>query len=370
MIGVLGKIIIFLNLITLINCDGGLYTNNKYIYELNEDNFADVINSNYTSIVKFYAPWCKYCREFETEFKKSSKLMSNHIQFAAVNCDESKNKQLCANYRVDSYPTILSFRPPKYNFETKNSLKSSKKNINNIINEKYQGGRDSNQLNEFLKTRVKNYVKRIPNFESIDKFFKFNSNNNKKEIRSNRVLLLTEKTAVPLLFKSIAIDFLDNIEFAYYHINLKNKDEMNQLREKLEKLGVSGLSYNIEEIPRIIGIKNIEKSESGSESESGSKQDDTTNQVESLVLFNKLEFGKTKKEIKDIIELKIKELIADPTEGSNSEFGLILSKIKKGLFKNVRDYYKKLKSNNNKNNNKNKTKKRKQNKTNKSKDEL
>ncbi|OUM50978.1 hypothetical protein BVG19_g59 [[Candida] boidinii] len=367
MIGILGKIIVFLSFITLINCDGGLYSNNKYIYELNEDNFADVINSNYTSIVKFYAPWCKYCREFESVFKKSSKLMSNHIQFAAVNCDESKNKQLCANYRVEGYPTILSFRPPKYNFETKNSLKSNKKNINNIVNEKYQGGRESNQLNEFLKTRVKNYVKRIPNFESIDKFFKFNVNSSNKEIRSNRVLLLTEKTTVPLLFKSIAIDFLDNIEFAYYHINTKNKDEMSQLRQKLEQLGVSGLPDNVEEIPRLIGIKKIEKSDNEESDSDSKKEEDTTNEVEKFVLFNKLEFGKTKKDIKDIIELKIKELIANPTEGNNSEFGLILSKVKKGLFKNVRDYYGKSKSNIDKNN---KKPKQKQKDSNKSKDEL
>lgn len=77
-------------------------THNKYIEQ------GDVL-------VKYYAPWCHYCNEFDPKFKKIGKLLKGKIKTAKLNADKYEMKF------VESYPTLIFYPkngdPIKYDGE-------------------------------------------------------------------------------------------------------------------------------------------------------------------------------------------------------------------------------------------------------------
>ena len=90
------------------------YDASPHIIELTPKSFDKVVHrTNYTTVVEFYAPWCGYCKLLKNIMKKAAKNLDGIVQVASVNCDLAKNKQLCAQYRVEGFPTLMVFRPPK-----------------------------------------------------------------------------------------------------------------------------------------------------------------------------------------------------------------------------------------------------------------
>lgn len=54
------------------------------------------------------APWCTFCQELAPEFElAANRLDAEGIPLARVNCVEEK--ELCEQYRIPIYPTILAF---------------------------------------------------------------------------------------------------------------------------------------------------------------------------------------------------------------------------------------------------------------------
>lgn len=63
-------------------------------------------------LVKFGTPWCGYCTKFIPTFKEvADQLEKYNVRTAEVNCDE--NRELCMNYDIGGYPTILLFTSDK-----------------------------------------------------------------------------------------------------------------------------------------------------------------------------------------------------------------------------------------------------------------
>ena len=84
------------------------YDRDPNIIELTPKNFDQVIHrTNYTSVVEFYAPWCGHCQQLKGKMKKVAKSLEGIVQVASVNCDQAKNKQLCAKQKIKGYPTIM-----------------------------------------------------------------------------------------------------------------------------------------------------------------------------------------------------------------------------------------------------------------------
>lgn len=78
----------------------------------NEENFEnEVINSDKTTIVDFYADWCGPCKMMSPVIEKIAEENAEKIKVGKVNVDE--NQELAMQYNVMSIPTILVFKDGK-----------------------------------------------------------------------------------------------------------------------------------------------------------------------------------------------------------------------------------------------------------------
>lgn len=180
------------------------YTKNPYIAELTPDNFNDyVYKTNYTTAVEFYAPWCGYCAQFRNDFKKAAKAANDFVQFGAVDCNQESNRQLCSEYRIEGFPTVLVFRPPK--FDPSDPADSARRRHSS---ESYTKERAAKPLIEMVKGRVKNYVRRV-SADRIEGFLDMSGSSH------NKTLLISDRQTTSPMYKAIAIDFLNSIDFGY-----------------------------------------------------------------------------------------------------------------------------------------------------------
>ncbi|KAI5956266.1 hypothetical protein KGF54_000741 [Candida jiufengensis] len=185
------------------------YATDPNIFELTSKNFDTIIHgTNHTSIVKFYAPWCGYCQQLKPVWTKLGKVLGSstskiNYNIASVNCDKSYNKQLCSSYQISGFPTIMVFRPPKYDPSKPPTTKKRH------ASEVYTGERSIKSITNFLNSRLKNYVKKLHNYETdLINWFK------NKEDSKHKILLITNSNSISPLFKSLAIDFISQINFA------------------------------------------------------------------------------------------------------------------------------------------------------------
>ena len=75
----------------------------------NEENFeSEVVNSEKTTIVDFYADWCGPCKIMSPVIDKIAEENAETIKVGKVNVDE--NQELAMKYNVMSIPTILVFK--------------------------------------------------------------------------------------------------------------------------------------------------------------------------------------------------------------------------------------------------------------------
>ena len=77
------------------------------VVELTKENFEQVVTSNATVIVDYWAPWCGPCRGFAPVFEKVSEMHPD-VVFAKVNTDEEQ--EIAAHFQIRSIPTLMVFR--------------------------------------------------------------------------------------------------------------------------------------------------------------------------------------------------------------------------------------------------------------------
>jgi len=77
------------------------------VMELTKENFEQVITSNATVIVDYWAPWCGPCRGFAPVFEKVSESHPD-VVFAKVNTDEEQ--EIAQHFQIRSIPTLMVFR--------------------------------------------------------------------------------------------------------------------------------------------------------------------------------------------------------------------------------------------------------------------
>ena len=101
------------------------------VLKITGDNFeGEVLKSNKTVLIDFYADWCGPCRRMSPIIDQIAEEMQDKIKVGKVNVDE--NQELAMEYGVMSIPTIVILE----NGEVKNTL---------------VGVRDKNEIKEILK---------------------------------------------------------------------------------------------------------------------------------------------------------------------------------------------------------------------------
>lgn len=77
------------------------------VVELTKENFEQVVTSNSTVVVDYWAPWCGPCRGFAPVFEKVAEMHPD-VVFAKVNTDEEQ--EIAGHFQIRSIPTLMVFR--------------------------------------------------------------------------------------------------------------------------------------------------------------------------------------------------------------------------------------------------------------------
>src|SRR5256714_13605043 len=77
------------------------------VVELTKENFEQVITSNPTVIVDYWAPWCGPCRGFAPVFERVAE-QNPDVVFAKVNTDDEQ--EIAGHFQIRSIPTLMVFR--------------------------------------------------------------------------------------------------------------------------------------------------------------------------------------------------------------------------------------------------------------------
>ncbi|PLB41427.1 putative disulfide isomerase [Aspergillus candidus] len=169
----------------------GLYTKKSPVLQVDAKTYDQhIANSNYPSIVEFYAPWCGHCQNLKPAYEKAAKNLDGLAKVAAVNCDDDTNKPLCGRLGVQGFPTLKIMTPSK---------KPGKPRV-----EDYQGARSAKAIVDAVVDRIPNHVKKVTD-KDLDGWLS-------EDEESPKALLFTEKGTTSALIRALAIDFLDSIK--------------------------------------------------------------------------------------------------------------------------------------------------------------
>ena len=93
--------------------------------------FSEVVDANNTVIgnkewlIKFYAPWCGFCKKLAPTWAEISEKHWEKINVAHVDCTNKESQELCGLFGIRAYPSVkllsgsnvYTFRGPR-NFDT------------------------------------------------------------------------------------------------------------------------------------------------------------------------------------------------------------------------------------------------------------
>ena len=82
-----------------------------HIKILNKNNFNDFINHYPMSIIDFWAPWCKPCKNMNPRIRRLSILYKGKLAFGKL--DISKYKDISKKYKIMSIPNLTFFKSGK-----------------------------------------------------------------------------------------------------------------------------------------------------------------------------------------------------------------------------------------------------------------
>ncbi len=78
------------------------------VLKITNDNFEkEILNSDKTTIVDFYADWCGPCKMMSPIIDKIAEE-NNNVKVGKLNVDEAQD--IAAQYNVMSIPTIIVFK--------------------------------------------------------------------------------------------------------------------------------------------------------------------------------------------------------------------------------------------------------------------
>ncbi|KAJ5077103.1 protein disulfide isomerase [Anaeramoeba ignava] len=185
--------------------------NSPFVKAVNRGSFYETISKDKIALVKFYAPWCGFCKRLDPIFAEAAEqLKDEEISFVEV--DATREFILSRKYQINSYPKIKVFK-------------------NGEFYEDYNGARTVRSITAYAKRLL---IQKFPEINSLEKLQSFINDFDKVVI-----FFLNEKTEnnPNLDFEKITEKFPE-IQFAL----VKNE----KIAEK----------YNVSQFPTMIFFRN------------------------------------------------------------------------------------------------------------------
>jgi len=167
----------------------GLFREGGPVKLLSNKNFKSTLKAEKTGVVVFYAPWCGHCKNLTPEFTRAAQSLSPLVDFYAIDCDASENKQICAEQGIQGFPTIKSFP-----LGTKGAPHT------------YNGERTASSIVNWASSEVPSKVTPLKGTDAIPKWAA-------KDTSRPRALLLTAQAKVPVMWKVLASRLYKSVEF-------------------------------------------------------------------------------------------------------------------------------------------------------------
>eukprot|EP00359_Climacostomum_virens_P009695 CAMPEP_0204916780 /NCGR_PEP_ID=MMETSP1397-20131031/14513_1 /ASSEMBLY_ACC=CAM_ASM_000891 /TAXON_ID=49980 /ORGANISM="Climacostomum Climacostomum virens, Strain Stock W-24" /LENGTH=487 /DNA_ID=CAMNT_0052089415 /DNA_START=173 /DNA_END=1633 /DNA_ORIENTATION=+ len=219
-----------------------LYKNTDVI-ELSFSSLNTLFRRTQIWMVNFYHPGCKHCVEMKDEWASLADKMYGIFKVAAVRCDEEE--ELCEEYGVTSYPTIIYF--PENTAQT---------------HQVYTGKKTYQDLADFAVNRMQSFV-RLVNKDNFADFYE-------SEPGQAKVLLFTNRKSTPPLLKALSKEFKEKVVFG----------EVRSSETELIK------KFSVGDLPSVIGLTGDSE---GVKYEGGNKRDDMEKWVRDFLYSRKHE---------------------------------------------------------------------------------
>ncbi|CCE85795.1 Piso0_005426 [Millerozyma farinosa CBS 7064] len=142
------------------------------VIQLNDENFKDVVlSSGKYTLVKFYADWCRHCKNMAPAYEEVGDIFEQEpqVQVARINGDK-EGRKMSKKYNIEGFPTLFLFHGDDEPVE-------------------YQGNRDAESISNFVQQVSKirlSQPKVIDTFQDFSKVVDLDERNFQKEVLSNR----------------------------------------------------------------------------------------------------------------------------------------------------------------------------------------
>ena len=83
---------------------------NMAVIELNKENFNEIINTEKTILIDFFATWCGPCRMVSPIVDE---IAEEHPEYLVAKVDVDQNPELAAQYQIMSIPTLVVIKDKK-----------------------------------------------------------------------------------------------------------------------------------------------------------------------------------------------------------------------------------------------------------------
>ncbi|GJF00285.1 disulfide isomerase-like protein [Phanerochaete sordida] len=182
----------------------GMFPEDSTVKMLDAKGFRKAMKQNVTQVVAFVAPWCGHCQRLVPEYSKAALGLYPLVPTYAVDCDNAKNKRLCAEQGVKGFPTIKLFprggrvKPLEYT----------------------HGERGASAIYYWVTRNIPHGVKKLYNFDEITPWLEENKD-------KGRAFLLNNGKHIPILWQVLGNKYKDNFKFSVH------RDRQGRSSEKM-----------------------------------------------------------------------------------------------------------------------------------------
>ncbi|CAE8631565.1 unnamed protein product, partial [Polarella glacialis] len=91
-----------------------LFTQSKFVADLDPDNITDLWHGHIPWVMMYYADWCPHCHHYAPVFEEIAQGLadiSDKVKFGAINCPDYNT--FCNSVQIHGYPTLRTYHFPE-----------------------------------------------------------------------------------------------------------------------------------------------------------------------------------------------------------------------------------------------------------------